>query len=72
MKQYILLDRLKVQNANAISGFTWGFPSITHFLGFTHNLQRKLNDIDHFNDLSLLMMIHLVTIDGVLSHCIEI
>jgi CRISPR-associated protein Csy2 len=42
MTQYLLLNRIKVQNANAVSGFTWGFPAITHFLGFTHNLSRKL------------------------------
>lgn len=42
MNQYLLLNRIKVQNANAISGFTWGFPAITHFLGFTHNLSLKL------------------------------
>lgn len=42
MTQYLLLNRIKVQNANAVAGFTWGFPAITHFLGFTHNLSRKL------------------------------
>ena len=42
MSQYILINRIKVQNANAIAGFTWGFPAVTHFLGFTHNLSRKL------------------------------
>jgi CRISPR-associated protein Csy2 len=36
MNQYILIERIKVQNANAIAGFTWGFPAITHFLGFVH------------------------------------
>ncbi len=39
----ILLPRLRVQNANAISGpLTWGFPSPTAFTGFVHALQRKL------------------------------
>jgi len=42
MSQYLLINRIRVQNANAVAGFTWGFPSITHFLGFTHNLARKL------------------------------
>ena len=38
----ILLPRLKVQNANAISGpLTWGFPSPTAFTGFLHALERK-------------------------------
>ena len=53
MKQYILINRIKVQGANAIAGFTWGFPAITHFLGFSHNLSRKLSDTEHFNDISL-------------------
>ena len=53
MSQYILIDHIKVQNANAISGYTWGFPSITHFLGFVHNLSRKLaNELD-YQDISL-------------------
>ncbi|EKE17716.1 MAG: hypothetical protein ACD_10C00306G0002 [uncultured bacterium] len=38
----ILLPRLKVQNANAISGpLTWGFPSPTAFIGFVHAMERK-------------------------------
>ncbi len=44
MSQYLLLSKIKVQKANCIAGFTWGFPAITHFLGFTHVLQRKLAD----------------------------
>ena len=54
MNQYILLNRIKVQNANAIAGFTWGFPAITHFLGFSHNLSRKLLNSD-FDNLSILI-----------------
>lgn len=39
----LILPRLQVQNANAISGpFTWGFPSPTAFTGFAHALQRRL------------------------------
>jgi len=53
MKQYILINRIKVQGANAIAGFTWGFPAITHFLGFSHNLSRKLSNTEWFNDISL-------------------
>jgi CRISPR-associated protein Csy2 len=38
----ILLPRLRVQNANAISGpLSWGFPSPTAFTGFVHALERK-------------------------------
>lgn len=41
----LLLPRLRVQNANAISGpLTWGFPAITAFTGFVHALQRKLRE----------------------------
>ena len=53
MNQFILISRIKVQNANAIAGFTWGFPAITHFLGFTHNLARKLAESDSFEDILL-------------------
>jgi CRISPR-associated protein Csy2 len=42
-KALILLPRLKVQNANAVSGpLTWGFPSPTAFAGFVHALERRL------------------------------
>lgn len=53
MSQYLLIERIKVQNANAASGFTWGFPSITHFLGFSHNLHRKLQTDDDLSNLTL-------------------
>ncbi len=42
MKSVIILPQLQVQNANAISGLTYGFPAISHFLGFGHALSRKL------------------------------
>jgi len=53
MNQFILIDHIKVQNANAIAGFTWGFPAITHFLGFTHNLSLKLAGSENYRDISL-------------------
>lgn len=43
MRQYILIKNLHVQNVNAISGLTYGFPAITNFLGFAHALSRKLS-----------------------------
>ena len=43
MSQYIVLSKMSIQNANSIAGFTWGFPAITHFLGFTHALSRKIS-----------------------------
>ena len=40
----LILPRLQVQNANAISGpLTWGFPSPTAFTGFAHALERRLS-----------------------------
>ncbi len=43
MKHYLLLKKMDVQNANAIAGLTYGFPAMTHFLGFAHALSRKLS-----------------------------
>ena len=40
MKSLLILKRIKVQNANAIAGLTWGFPGVSNFLGFTHALSR--------------------------------
>ena len=41
----ILLPRMQIQNANAVSGpLTWGFPSPTAFTGFVHALERRLAD----------------------------
>lgn len=53
MSQYLLIERIKVQNANAVSGFTWGFPAITNFLGFSHNLNRKLKEDSSLKKLLL-------------------
>jgi|GEM_PF-115148 len=53
MNQYILIHHIKVQDANAISGFTWGFPAITHFLGFTHNLSLKMSRSKQYSDITL-------------------
>ncbi len=53
MSHYILLNRIQVQGANAVAGFTWGFPAITHFLGYTHHLSRKLSSHQDFADISL-------------------
>jgi CRISPR-associated protein Csy2 len=40
---WLILPRLRVQNANAISSpLTWGFPSVTAFTGFMTALERKL------------------------------
>lgn len=42
MGALIVLRHVRVENANAIAGLTYGFPAITHFLGYTHALSRKL------------------------------
>ncbi len=43
----ILLPRLQVENANAISGpLTWGFPAPSAFTGFVHALHRKMGNDD--------------------------
>lgn len=39
----LVIPRLRVQNANAISSpMTWGFPSMTAFLGLMTSLERRL------------------------------
>lgn len=43
MKSILILPHIKIQNANAISGIVYGFPAVTHFLGFVHALSRELN-----------------------------
>lgn len=53
MNQYLLINHIQVQGANAVSGFTWGFPAITHFLGFVHNLNRKMANKEKFNSIQL-------------------
>ena len=40
---YLLLDRIEIQGANAISSpLTYGFPAVTGFVGAIHALGRKL------------------------------
>jgi len=42
----IHIDRLRVENANAVSGpLSWGFPSPTAFTGFSHALERRLTGV---------------------------
>ncbi|UUM32715.1 type I-F CRISPR-associated protein Csy2 [Vibrio japonicus] len=45
--QYLVLKHIRIANANAISGLTWGFPAVSHFLGFTHALSRKAQNSQH-------------------------
>ena len=44
---FLVIPRVRVQNANAISSpLTWGFPSMTAFLGFMWALERKMVHAD--------------------------
>ncbi len=42
MSSLIILRHIRVENANAIAGLTYGFPAISHFLGYSHALSRQL------------------------------
>lgn len=54
MEQYIIIRNLTVQNANALSShITIGFPALTAWLGFIHTIQRKLNNLDEFENIKL-------------------
>lgn len=51
MKAILVISRLKIQNANALSSpYTMGFPAMTAWLGAVHALQRKLNE-NGFKDI---------------------
>ncbi len=66
MSDYVLLKRLQVQNANALSSpFTFGFPAVTAFLGFAHALQRQLNPTADPDEL-------LITGVGIISHALDL
>ncbi len=43
MKAFLKLKRIKIENANAVSGLTYGFPAVSNFLGFAHALSRQIN-----------------------------
>lgn len=43
----LVIPRIRIQNANAISSsLTWGFPSVTAFLGLMWALERKMVNFD--------------------------
>lgn len=66
MGTLILLERLEVQNANAISSpLTIGVPSITAFMGFAHQLQRLVHQTYPSSDL-------LVRQAGVVIHDVDL
>jgi len=41
MAALLIIRGIQVENANAIAGFTYGFPAISNFLGYVHALDRK-------------------------------
>lgn len=43
----LVLKNIQISNANAISGMTWGFPAVSHFLGFVHALSRHTERSEH-------------------------
>ena len=51
--QYFLIRHMQVQNANAVAGFTYGYPGITHFLGFVNLLNQKLQLDNKFSGIEL-------------------
>lgn len=47
IRNLLVLPRLRVQNANAISSpMTWGFPAMSAFVGLMHALERKVAEQD--------------------------
>lgn len=54
MKNILLIPRINVLNANALSSpYTIGFPAMTAWLGATHALQRKIQAIPAYENVSL-------------------
>ncbi len=48
MKRVLLIPKIKVQNANALSSpYTIGFPAMTAWLGAVHALERKLKAVSY-------------------------
>lgn len=43
MKSLLILPHITVEGANAISGLVYGFPAVTHFLGYVHAISRELD-----------------------------
>jgi CRISPR-associated protein Csy2 len=52
MKKILVIPRIKIQNANALSSpYTIGFPAMTAWLGGVHALQLKLNKHKELEEL---------------------
>ena len=51
---YFLVKKIHVQGANCVSSpITYGFPSVTGFMGAIHALNRKILNIEEFEDTYL-------------------
>ncbi len=51
MKNILLIPRIKIHNANALSSpYTIGFPAMTAWLGAVHALERKMK-ANGFNEI---------------------
>ncbi len=65
MKKILLIPRIKIQNANALSSpYTIGFPAMTAWLGGVHALQRHLASTE-FSDVCFVSV-------GVVCHKIDL
>lgn len=53
MKSLLILPRIKVEKANALSGLLYGFPSVTQFTGFVHSISRDLTKLEQTKGLML-------------------
>lgn len=49
----LVIERLSIQNLNAVSGQVFGAVGIVPSLGFVHALQRKLNELPQYQSLVL-------------------
>jgi CRISPR-associated protein Csy2 len=58
LKSLLILRYISVENANAISGFTYGFPSVSNFLGFAHVISRSLNEKYKLNTSGVAIISH--------------
>lgn len=65
MKRILLIPKIKVQNANALSSpYTIGFPAMTAWLGATHALERKLKaqNFDQLQFQSMAVICHRINL----------
>lgn len=66
MSQLLIIPKIKIHNANAISSaYSIGFPAMTAWLGGVHALQRKMNAHASFQELQF-------TGVGIISHAFEL